>query len=245
MMVLRSLKVSIGKLELYSKDTRKPLGGFKCYHPFATTIPGCPVLPLLLLNSCLSGSLAPYQSLGKAGLISTLRPHAQVWAWWVWERCVWESRCLLFCFPSGKSSISSKDAWNEDFPPNIQEWGSDIGRSKHGQISLRLESLLHAALRLFHITKFHRTHFGKFCDFFFSPQKLVSSLVCLEDSYFTLISSFNIIKLMNCMNGTTQFSTQLHHIFMFHICLLFHVFVLSLFEDFICDVFGIKHVFDT
>ena len=47
------------------------------------------------------------------------------------------------------------------------------------------------------------------------------------------------------MNGTTQFNTQLHHIFMFHICLLFHVFVLSLFEDFICDVFGIKHVFDT
>lgn len=68
MMVLKSLKVTIGKWELYSKDNRKPLGGFKC-HPFATTIPGCPVLPLLLLNSCLPASLAPYQSLRKAGLI--------------------------------------------------------------------------------------------------------------------------------------------------------------------------------
>ena len=68
-MVLKSLKVTIGKWELYSKDNRKPSGGFKCYHPFATTIPGRPVLPLLLLNSCLPASLAPYQSLGKAGLI--------------------------------------------------------------------------------------------------------------------------------------------------------------------------------
>ena len=58
MMVLKSLKVTIGKWELYSKDNRKPSGGFKCYHPFATTIPRRPVLPLLLLNSCLPGSIS-------------------------------------------------------------------------------------------------------------------------------------------------------------------------------------------
>lgn len=162
MMVLKSLKVTIGKLELYSKDNRKPLGGFKCYHPLPW--------PFLDAQCCLccfwtAASLHHWLhvSLGKADLIGSTeatRPdlslvgvgqqtHAALLPWW-------------------KELYSSKDSWNEGLPQNIQEWGSHTGQSKHDQIPLRLESLSHAALRLFHITMFHRTHFGKFCDFFFS-----------------------------------------------------------------------------
>lgn len=44
---------------VYSKGNRNPLGGFKCPHPIAMTIPGNPMLPLLLLNSSFPASLGP------------------------------------------------------------------------------------------------------------------------------------------------------------------------------------------
>ena len=71
MIVLKSLKVMLERLGLYSKDNRKPLEGFKCYHPIAMAIPGHPVLPLLLLNNCFPASLAPKSKSGKGDLIGS------------------------------------------------------------------------------------------------------------------------------------------------------------------------------
>lgn len=70
MMVLKRLKVTIGKLELCSKDNRKPLGGSKCYHPLPW--------PFLDAQCCLcffwtAASLHHWLhvSLGKADLIGS------------------------------------------------------------------------------------------------------------------------------------------------------------------------------